>query len=363
MKSHQIRRSFVILAIPIVLVAACARTTDGPGTPAAGAPVTMVAPPPPPEADIKAANAVAAKVEAKAKRSEKAEGKQDLVKDRVQVKAGTDGGAVVEQLGEASWYGKFHQGRKTASGTRFDQRELTAAHPTLPLGTEATRHQSRNRRIRRSHHHRSRTVRARPRHRSLEGRRATHRRDRGRDCGGADRRCRHTRARALGPGTANEVVALATNRDRRATAPRASRRRDRRRRTARASMPGSGTATTCMPAACAAATPAGASSTTRHDDGGAPSSAAASKKMSGAGLPRPTRGSSPSTTAEKTRNHSRWRAILSSKSLRPVLVATACGTARAASASVSSRAPGVGLALGKARSRASPRARAGTPPA
>jgi rare lipoprotein A len=45
---------------------------------------------------------------------------------------------VYEEVGTASWYGKWHQGRKTASGARFDQNKLTAAHPTLPLGTEAT---------------------------------------------------------------------------------------------------------------------------------------------------------------------------------------------------------------------------------
>jgi rare lipoprotein A len=42
------------------------------------------------------------------------------------------------QVGNASWYGPFHQGRKTASGDRFNMNALTAAHRTLPLGTEAT---------------------------------------------------------------------------------------------------------------------------------------------------------------------------------------------------------------------------------
>jgi rare lipoprotein A len=38
--------------------------------------------------------------------------------------------------GTASYYGgKFH-GRKTASGERFNQNGLTAAHKTLPLGTK-----------------------------------------------------------------------------------------------------------------------------------------------------------------------------------------------------------------------------------
>lgn len=42
-----------------------------------------------------------------------------------------------EQVGTASWYGPWHHGKKTASGEKFDQHKLTAAHPTLPLGTEA----------------------------------------------------------------------------------------------------------------------------------------------------------------------------------------------------------------------------------
>ena len=37
--------------------------------------------------------------------------------------------------GQASWYGAKHHGRKTASGERFDQNALTAAHRTLPFGT------------------------------------------------------------------------------------------------------------------------------------------------------------------------------------------------------------------------------------
>jgi rare lipoprotein A len=41
----------------------------------------------------------------------------------------------VIETGTASWYGKPHHGRKTASGETFDMHELTAAHPTLPLGT------------------------------------------------------------------------------------------------------------------------------------------------------------------------------------------------------------------------------------
>ena len=78
------------------------------------------------------------KVEKKATQTEKAEGKNDLVKDQVEVKVDAKDEAVVEQTGEASWYGKGFHGKKTASGEKFDQNDLTAAHPTLPLGTEAT---------------------------------------------------------------------------------------------------------------------------------------------------------------------------------------------------------------------------------
>ena len=37
--------------------------------------------------------------------------------------------------GVASWYGKGFHGRKTASGVRFDQDAMMAAHKTLPFGT------------------------------------------------------------------------------------------------------------------------------------------------------------------------------------------------------------------------------------
>lgn len=40
-----------------------------------------------------------------------------------------------DQTGKASYYAdKFH-GRKTANGERLDQGELTAAHPSLPMGS------------------------------------------------------------------------------------------------------------------------------------------------------------------------------------------------------------------------------------
>jgi len=36
----------------------------------------------------------------------------------------------------ASWYGPGFHGRKTANGERFNQYELTAAHPTYEFGTQ-----------------------------------------------------------------------------------------------------------------------------------------------------------------------------------------------------------------------------------
>jgi len=39
------------------------------------------------------------------------------------------------QVGTASWYGEYFQGKETASGEPFDMQALTAAHLTLPLGS------------------------------------------------------------------------------------------------------------------------------------------------------------------------------------------------------------------------------------
>lgn len=45
------------------------------------------------------------------------------------------GGPSLEE-GLASWYGPGFQGRRTASGERFNQNALTCAHKTLPFGTK-----------------------------------------------------------------------------------------------------------------------------------------------------------------------------------------------------------------------------------
>jgi rare lipoprotein A len=42
---------------------------------------------------------------------------------------------VFSQVGVASWYGRHHQGRRTASGEHFDMHALTAAHRTLNFDT------------------------------------------------------------------------------------------------------------------------------------------------------------------------------------------------------------------------------------
>jgi rare lipoprotein A len=42
-----------------------------------------------------------------------------------------------KEVGEASWYGPGFQGNETANGETFDQNKMTAAHPSLPLGSKA----------------------------------------------------------------------------------------------------------------------------------------------------------------------------------------------------------------------------------
>jgi rare lipoprotein A len=39
------------------------------------------------------------------------------------------------ETGKATWYGRRHHGRRTASGEVFDRHGMTAAHARLPLGT------------------------------------------------------------------------------------------------------------------------------------------------------------------------------------------------------------------------------------
>ena len=44
-------------------------------------------------------------------------------------------GAKPYQVGTASWYGEYFEGKPTASGEPYNMYDLTAAHLSLPLGT------------------------------------------------------------------------------------------------------------------------------------------------------------------------------------------------------------------------------------
>jgi peptidoglycan lytic transglycosylase len=50
------------------------------------------------------------------------------------------------EVGIASWYGEDFDGNPTASGEVFDMNGLTAAHPSLPLGTKVMVTNLRNKR-------------------------------------------------------------------------------------------------------------------------------------------------------------------------------------------------------------------------
>jgi rare lipoprotein A len=112
---------FPTLAIFLLAVSACARSY--------GTENNQIA---------QTAEKVAETVKHKAQATEKREGSQDLIKDDVSVKKSADGKPVIEQTGEASSYGRGFHGKTTANGEKFDKNDLTAAHPTLPLGTKAT---------------------------------------------------------------------------------------------------------------------------------------------------------------------------------------------------------------------------------
>jgi len=59
---------------------------------------------------------------------------EEILRAERSVGAERSGGAF-EEIGQASWYGDQHQGRATASGATFDMNQMTAAHRSLPLGT------------------------------------------------------------------------------------------------------------------------------------------------------------------------------------------------------------------------------------
>ena len=57
-------------------------------------------------------------------------------KESLQGASATDPESNTGVLGVASYYAKRYNGRRMTSGKRYDPRKLTAAHPTLPLGTK-----------------------------------------------------------------------------------------------------------------------------------------------------------------------------------------------------------------------------------
>ena len=68
------------------------------------------------------------------------------------------------QSGGASWYGPGFNGKRTASGERFNARALTAAHKSLPFGLTRSGHQHAHRPLRGGAHHRPWALHARRGH-------------------------------------------------------------------------------------------------------------------------------------------------------------------------------------------------------
>ena len=59
----------------------------------------------------------------------------ESVNSRNNTHPGPVAGTKPYQIGTASWYGDYFQGKATASGEPYNMYDLTAAHPTLPLGS------------------------------------------------------------------------------------------------------------------------------------------------------------------------------------------------------------------------------------
>jgi len=58
-----------------------------------------------------------------------------ILKPQVASPAPKRGQTKAYEIGTASWYGTSFHGRPTASGEPYNMFDLTAAHPSLPLGT------------------------------------------------------------------------------------------------------------------------------------------------------------------------------------------------------------------------------------
>jgi rare lipoprotein A len=65
--------------------------------------------------------------------SEATPGPDNAVRNKPEIRKAAKGQPY--QVGTASWYGEDFDGKPTASGEDYDMYDMTAAHPTLPLGS------------------------------------------------------------------------------------------------------------------------------------------------------------------------------------------------------------------------------------
>jgi len=86
---------------------------------------------------LAAAPAAAAAKPVRATRTAAPQRAQTAAEPAAPIRSDSDQAVVWRQTGLASWYGGNRwQGKATASGIRYDQNKLTAAHATLPIGTK-----------------------------------------------------------------------------------------------------------------------------------------------------------------------------------------------------------------------------------
>ena len=105
-------RSHLSLLFLIASLAGCATKAPPPALPQAAPQQPAVAPPPVPQQPVEAP-------------------RQPPALPPRSVAAGP----FFTETGLASFYGRAHAGKRTASGEKFDHRDFTAAHRTLPFGT------------------------------------------------------------------------------------------------------------------------------------------------------------------------------------------------------------------------------------
>jgi rare lipoprotein A len=106
---HLTKLSFVCVLLLVLGLAACATKAPPPSSPIPTQPPSPPAPQPQAAAPLRQPPAVPPQVLA--------------------------AGPFFTETGLASFYGRAHLGKRTASGDRFDLRDFTAAHRTLAFGT------------------------------------------------------------------------------------------------------------------------------------------------------------------------------------------------------------------------------------